>query len=152
SLWSYTVIEHLFDHVKRVTGNQSTTYNIYGHSAGAQFVHRMVLFMPQARIHVAVAANAGFYTMPVDSIDYPYGIGQSPLTVDRLGTAFQRRLVVLLGTADTDPNHPELCKTSEAEAQGPHRFARGRRFFATAQAMARRLNARLNWRLATVPD
>ena len=32
---------------------------IFWHSAGAQFVHRMVMLMPEARIDTA---NSGFYT------------------------------------------------------------------------------------------
>lgn len=36
-----------------------------------------------------------------------------------------RDVTYLLGTADTDPNHPALDKTCMAEAQGPYRLARG---------------------------
>jgi hypothetical protein len=35
-------------------------------------------------------------------------------------------VVLLLGEEDNDPNHEELLKTPEAEAQGPPRFARGK--------------------------
>lgn len=34
-------------------------------------------------------------------------------------------MIYLLGTNDTDPNHPALDKTCMAEAQGPYRLARG---------------------------
>jgi pimeloyl-ACP methyl ester carboxylesterase len=36
-----------------------------------------------------------------------------------------REVTYLLGTADTDPNHPALDKSCMAEAQGPYRLARG---------------------------
>jgi pimeloyl-ACP methyl ester carboxylesterase len=36
-----------------------------------------------------------------------------------------RDVTYLLGTADTDPNHPALDKSCMAEAQGPYRLARG---------------------------
>src|SRR5271155_4121645 len=42
----------------------SKTYYLYGHSAGGQFAHRLVLFMPNARYQRVVAANPGYYTMP----------------------------------------------------------------------------------------
>ena len=55
--------------------------------------------------------------------------------VDEAGlkAMLQRPLVVLLGTADTDPNHPELRRTPEAMVQGPHRFARGNFFYTAGQ-------------------
>jgi poly(3-hydroxybutyrate) depolymerase len=62
--WSFNVVEALFDFVRRDVGNSSQDYMMFGHSAGAQFVHRFVLFMPEHRVRVAVAANAGWYTMP----------------------------------------------------------------------------------------
>ena len=45
-----------------------------------------------------------------------------------------RRVIYLLGTRDTDPNHPALDKTCMAEAEGPYRYARGHSYFATMQA------------------
>lgn len=46
SLWSFNVVEHLFDAIKGATGNQNAKYFIYGHSEGGQFVHRLVLLLP----------------------------------------------------------------------------------------------------------
>lgn len=39
-----------------------------------------------------------------------------------------RDVVYLLGTADTDPNHPALDRSCMAEAQGPYRLARGQAY------------------------
>ena len=41
----------------------------------------------------------------------------------------RRDVIYLLGTGDINPNHPALDKSCEAEAQGPHRFARGHAYF-----------------------
>ncbi|CCE12074.1 conserved exported hypothetical protein [Bradyrhizobium sp. STM 3843] len=46
-----------------------------------------------------------------------------------------RRVIYLLGTRDTNPNHPALDKSCMAEAQGPFRYARGHAY---AAAMAGR--------------
>ena len=62
-----------------------------------------------------------------------------------------RPLVVLLGTADTDPNHVHLRRTPEALAQGPHRFARGHFFYEAGQARAKELGVPFGWQLATAP-
>jgi pimeloyl-ACP methyl ester carboxylesterase len=40
-----------------------------------------------------------------------------------------RDVIYLLGTADTDPNHPELDKSCSGELQGPSRFFRGKAYF-----------------------
>ena len=40
----------------------------------------------------------------------------------------------MLGTLDTNPNHPALDKSCMGEAQGPYRYARGHSYFATMQA------------------
>ncbi|MEI6703768.1 MAG: hypothetical protein WCL71_09590, partial [Deltaproteobacteria bacterium] len=60
----FALIEHLFDYVTLQANSQSSRYYLYGHSAGGQFVHRMLLFKSDARIRRAVAANPGFYTLP----------------------------------------------------------------------------------------
>lgn len=153
--WVYAVIERLFDTLKasgRVEGEQ---YVLFGHSAGAQFVHRMLLLMPEARFSTAISANAGYYTLPVPAAlaegrDFPYSLGRTPATEASLRQAFSRKLLLLLGDRDNDPAHEQLNTGDGANAQGPHRLARGLFFMDTAIAAARRLNAPLEWRLAIV--
>lgn len=151
SRWSFAAIEPLFDDVRRRFGTQVERYAIYGHSAGAQFVHRYVLFMPEARIEQAIAANAGWYTMPELETAFPYGLGATPIGAEGLATALGKPLTVLLGTADTDRADPDLRKTPEADAQGPHRYARGQAFFARGAAAAAARGVPFGWRLEQVP-
>jgi hypothetical protein len=42
-----------------------------------------------------------------------------------------RQVIYLLGTADTNPDHPALDKSCMAEAQGPYRYVRGHTCAAT---------------------
>lgn len=128
ALWAFSAIEPIFDEIRQRTGTQVKTYSMYGHSAGAQFVHRYVYFVPQARLNRAVAANAGWYTLPSLDVAYPYGLAGTGVTDTELSAALKQRLLVLLGTADTDPAASGLRLTAEAAAQGPHRFARGHYF------------------------
>jgi len=102
SKWTFTAIEHIFDHIKSTCNIKTKTYNIYGHSAGAQFVHRLVLFLPDARINTAIAANAGWYTMPSDDFEFPYGLKGSGFSVKTLKKAFSKNSIILLGDQDTD--------------------------------------------------
>jgi poly(3-hydroxybutyrate) depolymerase len=150
-LGAFAFIEPVFDAVKAGTGNRSERYFLYGHSAGAQFVHRFLYFVPGARVEKAVAANAGWWTLPDPGVKFPYGLDGSGVNESALKTALQRPLIVLLGTADTDPNHVHLRRTPEALAQGPHRFARGHTFFAAGKARAAAMGVPLGWQLSTAP-
>ncbi len=149
--WSFSFLEPIFDAVKAATGNRSERYSLYGHSAGAQFVHRFMYFVPDARVKQAVAANAGWWTLPDLKGDFPYGLHDSVIDEAGLKAMLARPLVVLLGTEDTDPNHTNLRRTPEAMAQGAHRFARGQYFYDAGQRQAKDLGAPLAWKLATAP-
>jgi hypothetical protein len=150
--WSFSAIEPLFDDARQRFGTRVARYTIYGHSAGAQFVHRYVMFTADARDDQAIAANAGWYTMPDLATGFPYGLSEAPVDEVALTAALGKQVTVMLGTADTDPNDPNLRKTPEANAQGPHRFARGQQFFARGRQAATALGTPFGWRLVTVPD
>ena len=149
--WAFSAIEPIFDEVRRLTRTKNKTYAMYGHSAGAQFVHRFVFFVPEARLTRAVAANAGWYTLPTFDQDYPYGLSGTGLAPDTLNAALGSKLVVLLGTADNDPNHRSLRRTPEANAQGPHRFARGHTFFDTGKKRATQESVPFSWKIQYAP-
>ncbi|MBX7495111.1 hypothetical protein K3172_04475 [Qipengyuania sp. 6B39] len=148
--WSFAAIEPLFDAVRTATGTQVSRYAMYGHSGGAQFVHRFLMLMPEARYSRAIAANAGWYTLPQMSRAYPVGLGATPVTRDDLAAALRKRLIILLGTEDTDPNDPTLPTSSVAMEQGPNRLERGRYFFARAQEAAADQSVSLVWRIEYV--
>lgn len=150
SKWTYTAIEYLFDAVKALTQFQTNRYSIYGHSAGAQFVHRLVLFLPEARIKTAVCANAGWYTMPFYKRKFPYGLKASGISEGELRQAFAKQLIILVGNKDTDMNHKYLQQSPQATAQGKNRYERGKRFYKTARREAERLQIALNWELIVV--
>jgi len=149
--WGFNMIEPVFDLVRRSLGNRTATYALYGHSAGSQFVHRFLYFVPHARVSHVVTANAGWYTLPDPTVDFPYGLKGAPVSLDDLKVALQRPLLVLLGTADTDLKSNSLRTTPEAEAQGPYRFARGHYFFDHGRAEAAKLGVPFGWHLETAP-
>ena len=147
---AFAIIEKIFDYTRQVAGLTSASYRIYGHSAGAQFVHRLVLFNPQARVDAAVAANAGWYTMTDFSMGFPYGLKDSLISPDDLKLAFGKKLLIALGENDNDPNDRVLNRSAGAMRQGTGRLERGRNFFRQAELTAARLGAPFNWRLLTV--
>lgn len=150
--WSFNAVERLFDAARRWTGSTREGYLLFGHSAGAQAAHRMITFMPYLRVERAVAANAGWYAMPDRSAPFPYGLQGSGADDAQLRAAFARRLIVMLGDADNDPNHRYLNNSDGARRQGAHRLARGLAYFDRAKALARKLGAPFGWRLEIVPD
>jgi poly(3-hydroxybutyrate) depolymerase len=151
--WSFSVIEHLFDEVR----DGQADYRIFGHSAGGQFVHRMMLFRPDSRASVAVAANPGWYTMPewrkdrkVDA--FPYSLVDAKVGEPELRRALARRFVLMVGEKDNDPDAENLSKTDGAMKQGAGRVERGENFFKAATAAAKDLGVKFAWELVEVPE
>lgn len=149
---AFSFIEPIFDAMRQRIGNVTETYQLYGHSAGAQFAHRFLYFVPGARVSQVVAANAGWWTLPDPKVAFPYGLNGSPGVGEAvLKGVLQRRLIVLLGTADTDPKDANLNRSEGAMAQGAHRFERGKHFFEQGQIRAIALDVPLGWKLGPAP-
>lgn len=149
--WSYSVIEAIFDHVKSETGNQSVQYNMFGHSAGAQFVHRFITFKQNTHLNKAIAANSGWYTVPDTRIEYPYGLKNSGFSdQSTLTHLFGSNLIVALGDQDTDPNDSSLRHTPEADAQGLYRYARGEHYYSESQQISQTNSMIFNWKRVIV--
>ncbi len=148
--WTFSAIELMFDEVLKRVGSEQKTYMIYGHSAGSQFVHRYLYYVPDARVSRYYAANAGWYTLPATDIDYPYGLSKSGLDDAVLKSVFAKPLVILLGSEDIDENDASLRKTPEANLQGQNRLERGLTMYRVAQEQAEDLGLEFNWQLLVV--
>ncbi|MEX2530562.1 MAG: hypothetical protein WD960_07305 [Gemmatimonadota bacterium] len=144
--WYFTSVEHLFDAFLRSDPHVANRYVLFGHSAGGQFVHRMAMFKPDARFDLAVAANSGWYTIPDNAQNYPYGISGAPRVQDRMTHSLQRPLVIFLGTEDK-PDEGGFRTRSEAMKQGESRPQRGKHFFEAAQRDAANRGLTLGWQL-----
>ena len=88
-----------------------------------------------------------------DFNNWKYGWSEAPRYArEKTPTAYEqayaaRKVIYLVGTADTNQNHPALDKSCAGEAQGPHRYAR-------AIAYARYMKMRhpdINHRVSEVP-
>ena len=144
--WAFATIERVFDRVRQEFRLSADSYDIVGHSAGGQFVHRMVLFASHLRFRRAVASSPGRYALPKMSESFPYGFKGTALDSSTLTRALARDFVLVLGDKDTD----DRVRETEAMSQGGNRFARGLRFFATATEEASALKVPLAWRLRIV--
>lgn len=148
SQWSFSVVEDLHRSVRDGLGLADDRFDLWGHSAGAQFVHRFALFKPAAPVRSVIAAGAGWYTLPDPEIDFPYGARHPDLG---LGAAALRAwtgqpLVLMRGELDRLRDE-HLRVTPQADAQGPHRWARAE----TMLRAGRRLDPACRWTLVDVP-
>ena len=148
----YNVLNSAFRFFVDNSRVKAESYNIYGHSAGGQFVHRFMQFGDTRYVAKAVAANSGWYTLPTDTLDYPYGQGGAKA---RLGLSneeyYSKDMVILLGTVDT-VRSLSLRQTPEADQQGRTRLARGEFFFGRAKAEAASLGCEFGWTKRYAPE
>jgi hypothetical protein len=149
--WVFPVIEGIFQDARTRAQSTRDRYFLFGHSAGAQMVHRLVMFGGALSYERAVAGNAGSYTLPASDEDFPFGVRGLPISDGDLAAMFKRPLVIHLGDRDIDPEDPQLPREAGAMRQGAHRFARGRHFLEVAQREARRIGAPLAWRSEIAP-
>lgn len=148
SKWAFTLIEQMFDFAKKEFKLNVSKYDLFGHSAGGQFVHRFMLFYPENRVRTAIAANPGFYTLPDLNASFPYGLKNAPvkITQDDLIKWTNRDLIIMRGTADVQRTE-SLRQTPEADAQGKNRFERAAFMFNKIKT----LNPQTKWKMFEVP-
>ncbi|RRO20288.1 hypothetical protein [Flavobacteriaceae bacterium 14752] len=145
--WAFSIIEPLFDDVKSQLGNTSSTYNIFGFSAGSQFAHRFVMFKPNARVNKIVASAAGWYTVPDANVEFPYGIDNSPIENIAPSSYFTKNMTIQIGTLDNDPNASALRRNAIVDQQGNNRFDRAFYMFNTSKIIAESLGETFNWQI-----
>lgn len=150
--WNFQLIDQVFADFLKRSGSVQRSYDLYGHSAGAQFAHRFALLGGSPRVRRVVMANAGSYSMPLFDKPFPWGLGGIGLSEAHLTRVISLEGIVMLGDQDTDPNHPALPRDPEAMEQGATRFERGTRFFETLDAAARKRPFRFAWHKVVVPD
>lgn len=151
--WTFSVIDPLFEYIKTDISGTQQKYNAWGHSAGSQFLQRFVLYLPESNLDIAVCSNAGWYTVPENTVDFPYGIRKGQLPNADLLKAFEKKVYVHLGKNDNNPNAGGLRRNSVVDnQQGIHRFERGNYFFNTSEATANTMNATFNWEKVEVAN
>lgn len=146
--WTFSVIEPMFQAVRAMAGIERGGYAIFGHSAGAQFAHRALLFGALPRAELVIAANGGRHFRLDPSINFSSGLRRAPIDDAGERRAYQQRAIILLGDGDSGP----------AESQRPinqqrrFRLEEGRLFFESARARAAAMSVALAWKLVIVPD
>jgi len=151
--WAYTVVENIFDHIKSINNITNKNYDIFGHSAGGQFVHRMVMLMPESRIRTAISANSGFYSLPKENLEFPYGVKNTGIDLKSdLQKSYKKRLIILLGELDNDPSLGTFRTTDLAMEQGAHRLERGTNFYNVNKELKNKNSWIFNWKIDTIEN
>lgn len=148
---AFDAIELLFEDAVRRFGLADETYAIFGHSAGAQFVHRFLMFTPNTRVSHAVAANAGWYTLPDHSESWPYGLRDAPAPPLPASAILDQPVTLLLGEMDIDSHDPNLRRTPEALRQGSNRFERGLTMMIHIESLSASEDIETAWEAGFVP-
>ncbi|MCA1751173.1 MAG: hypothetical protein ABR572_09335 [Cryomorphaceae bacterium] len=150
--WTFQVFDPLFQDFKTRSGSAEARYDIFGHSAGAQLVHRFLQFEPDAGFNRLVTSAAGWYMLPDPEIQFPYGQALSPAADVEPQFYFERTVYVVVGESDTDPDSFNLRHTPEADAQGLNRVDRAQYFHERSSFIADSLSLNFLWQYHEAPE
>lgn len=150
--WIYNDFDRLFDHVVVSLGSKQKEYDIFGHSAGGQILHRLVIFRQNSKANRILASNSGFYTLPNFDVDLPFGLKNAPVKSVNLKQSFKNKLVLFLGELDNENETGGIALHSPtANKQGLHRFERGKYFYKEGERISEKMNSKFNWELIIIP-
>ncbi|MBN8897277.1 MAG: alpha/beta hydrolase, partial [Rhodospirillales bacterium] len=136
--WTFGIPDRLFQALRAQGVTRRSRYGLFGHSAGGQFVHRMLSFGWRDRVAVAVGANAGTYAMPDLETAWPFGLGETLVDAPALRDWLGFPLTVMAGTEDTRTTGRHFPKGPRSMRQGPTRYARAHRYVELGHAAAAR--------------
>lgn len=123
------------------------TYKLYGHSGGAQFAHRLLLFSDYDNVSSAVIAGAGSYTF-LNNENYPYGLKESNhLSDKKIKRYLSQRVTFLIGNQDIKKFESSKKNNIQAKAmQGNNRFEVGINYFNNLITVSERQKIPLRWK------
>lgn len=150
--WIFPDFDRIFALLVNATRSTAKQYDIFGHSAGGQILHRLALFQPQSNARRVLAANAGLYTLPMLDAPQIVGLAGTGIGKDGLTAALAAPLHIMLGALDNDAERGGTqLHTPHLDQFGTTRLERGRRFFAEGETRARAMGVKFGWTLQIVP-
>lgn len=149
--WIFGDFDRIFDMVKNELDLNTGSYDMFGHSAGGQVLHRLAIFHPNTKANRILAANSGWYTIPTTAAIFPYGLRNIRESVSRLD--FSKNFVIFLGEKDdASETRGELRRSPKVDIQGLGRLSRGNYFYQESQKIAIAANLEFNWSIEIVPN
>ncbi len=149
--WIFGDFDRIFDIVRTKLQLTSDNYDMFGHSAGGQVLHRFAIFHPNNKASRILASNSGWYTIPTVEEIFPTGLRNIRESVQRLD--FSGELVIFLGEKDDEnETRGDLRKSPEVNKQGLHRLERGIYFYKESKETATASNLEFNWEIEVIPN
>jgi poly(3-hydroxybutyrate) depolymerase len=148
--WLYGIPMRVFEALRQGGVTRRAKPRIFGHSAGGQFLHRLLATQDDLPFEAAMAANSGWYTLPTPERHFPEGLGGLDLDQKALARWFAFPMVIFAGDQDINSGDPNLPADAGALTQGEHRYARAHFMHDFARREAGRLGLPFNWQLITV--
>lgn len=150
--WTFVLVERVLADLRAAEITTCEKNYLFGHSAGGQFVHRLMSSQSHAPFEAVAIGNPGWYTLPTFDHPYPEGLDGVGLTEEHLVKLLAYPMTILAGEKDSDTDAPNLPSEPAAKRQGPHRFARAHNYFEAGRKEAERRGVPFNWTLHAVPN
>ncbi|GAA4273534.1 hypothetical protein U6A24_18815 [Aquimarina gracilis] len=149
--WIFNDFDRLFDLVISSLKSTQKQYDIFGHSAGGQILHRFAIFHPTSKANKIIAANSGNYTLTDFETHFSFGLKNTHVSPKDLRKSFALNLTIFVGELDNEnSNGGILLRSKTVDKQGLHRLARAKFFYKTAKAKAQELGYPFNWKLKVI--
>jgi len=149
--WTYALPARVLADLHAAEITDGAPAYLFGHSAGGQFVHRLMSSQPHAPYRAVAAGNPGWYSLPTLDLPFPEGLGGVGLDDGHVERLLAYPLLLLAGDQDIATQEEHLPSDPAALRQGPHRHARAHHYFEAGRAEAARRGVPFNWTLQSVP-
>jgi poly(3-hydroxybutyrate) depolymerase len=149
--WLYAILPRVVAALREGGVTRRNKVRLFGHSAGGQFVHRLMATQDHAIYEAVSCGNPGWYTLPTLDRPFPEGLGGLGFDDRDVVRWLSYPMAILAGDRDIDTTDANLPRNPEALAQGPTRYARARFFHECGLKEAARLGIACNWKLVTIP-
>lgn len=148
--WAYAILPRVVEALRAGGVTRRGKVRLFGHSAGGQFVHRLMATQDHSIYEAVACGNPGWYTLPTLERAFPEGLGGLGMIDADLARWLGYPMTILAGDQDISTADENLPRNPEALAQGPTRFARAHFFHDMAQREAARLGVACRWSLVPV--
>jgi len=149
--WIFDDFDRIFETAMAPLDSKQYQYDIFGHSAGGQILHRLAIFKPNSRANRIIAANSGSYTITNFENKLPFGLSNSVINNSHLKSSFSLQLTILVGELDNEnETRGSLLHTPTVDKQGLGRVARSLYFYQKAAEQAETIGAKFNWQRKVV--
>jgi dienelactone hydrolase len=151
SKWTIPILRALLDYSRQQVNHPNPSVYLFGHSAGGQFLSRIIAYTTLPNIERIVIANPSVYVLPNLMIDAPYGfrgIFKGTEARDRLTSYLKAPITIYIGRDDI--GNKNLVEGATASRQGKNRYERAINIYREGQRAAHKLGISMEWRLIEV--